>query len=198
VVDEELSIVRPGRHVDGTVDLRVEERCDGCHGDLTGAPPPDTLGHGVSSDAGVGAHRAHLRESDAFRPVRCDECHLVPQNVLDPGHLDSALPAEVVFSGVALSFGAQPSYDGQACAETSCHGAVFPDGDDSGGLFTEPEWVRVDGSQTACGGCHALPPRERPHPDIAACSECHKTMNPDNLTFSRPDLHADGKVDFRP
>jgi predicted CxxxxCH...CXXCH cytochrome family protein len=196
VIDESYSIVAPERHVDGTVDLRVEENCTHCHGDLTAAPPHDTGGGSSTSRPGVGAHQAHLADNEAFRPLVCGECHSVPERVLDPGHLDSSLPAEVVFSGVALTFGAEPSYDDGSCSNTYCHGAVFPDGDDSGGLFTEPARTRVDGSQTACGGCHALPPLERPHPNIAACSNCHKTMNSDNMSFRRPDLHVDGKVDF--
>lgn len=196
VVDAARRIIAADRHVDGTVDVNVEQSCDGCHGDLTGAPPPDTLGRQSSSDPGVGAHRAHLTVGDSFRVVPCDECHLVPDEVLAPGHLDSPPPAEVVFSGVALSFGAEPSYENGSCANTYCHGAVFPDGDDSGGSFTEPTWTLVDGSQTDCGGCHALPPTERPHPDVADCAYCHRTMNSDNTSFRRPELHADGKVDF--
>lgn len=196
VIDEDQHIVDADRHVDGTIDVEVPERCDGCHGDMTGAPPPDTLGRSATEDSGVGAHRVHLTASDSFRAVACSECHLVPEHVLDPGHLDSARPAEVVFSGVATSFGAEPSYENGTCTNTYCHGAVFPDGDDSGGSFKEPEWTLVDGTQTACGGCHAIPPRARPHPDVLYCAYCHQTMNSDNTTFSHPELHVDGKVDF--
>jgi predicted CxxxxCH...CXXCH cytochrome family protein len=114
---------------------------------------------------------------------------------LDPGHIDTALPAEVVFSGVATAFGAKPVYEQGTCRDSACHGGVFPNGHRSGGSNTAPEWTRVDGSQARCDGCHGMPP-PRPHPYPTDCSSCHEDVAKDNLSFSRPELHIDGSVTF--
>ena len=80
----------------------------------------------------------------------------------------------------------------------ACHGAVFPDGQASGGTNTEPTWTLVDGTQASCGTCHGLPP-PAPHPYLALnpiCRACHEDIAPDNKTFVRPELHVDGVVTF--
>jgi predicted CxxxxCH...CXXCH cytochrome family protein len=147
---------------------------------------------------GVGAHRTHVLGTATSRAVACATCHRVPKRVLEAGHLDSLLPAEVALSGVAAAFGGSPEYIGGSCANTSCHGAVFPEGHASGGVLTEPSWTQVDGTQAACGTCHGLPPPP-PHPYVERspdCSTCHENVSGDNRTFVRPDLHVDGQVTF--
>jgi predicted CxxxxCH...CXXCH cytochrome family protein len=181
-VDENNTVHDPLRHVDGIVDVDFDSACTSCHGEANPAP--------------ADAHQTHLLGSAISRAVPCAECHLVPDEVLDPGHDDSAPPAELTFSGAAVAFGAQPSYAGGVCANTACHGAVFPEGNDSGGLNTVPEWARVDGSQATCGSCHGLPP-PAPHPYYSEdCSSCHENVAADDQSFVRPDLHVDGVVTF--
>ncbi len=198
VVNDAMRIISPELHVNGVVDVTQTASCTSCHGDLNPAPPTDLAGDSVTSSAGVGAHQVHVLGTATARAVPCGECHLVPKKVLDPGHLDSALPAEVSFSGAALAYGATPTYRNGSCQNTACHGAIFPDGNASGGTNTAPIWTRVDGTQARCGTCHALPP-PAPHPYLAlnpVCSACHQDISPDNQTFVRPDLHADGIVTF--
>jgi predicted CxxxxCH...CXXCH cytochrome family protein len=198
VTDDGASIKDPSRHVDGTVDVAVPDQCTSCHGSENPAPPADVAGHTATTAAGVGAHQTHVKGTARSRPVPCDECHVVPKKVLDEGHVDSPLPAEVRFAGAATAFGATPQYAGGTCRDTSCHGAVFPDGDASGGTNTVPIWTQVDGTQARCGACHGLPPPP-PHPYGTLnpiCSKCHADINPDNATFVHPELHVDGRVTF--
>ncbi len=186
-------------HVDGEVQSEQPEQCTGCHGepgaDPLGPPPLDTHGNDETSAAGVGAHAAHLVGRGLARVLACDECHQVPEQVEQVGHLDSALPAEVTLQGVARAFGAEPHYEAGRCAETFCHGDSFIGGRPSGGVNTVPEWTRVDQSQITCQSCHGMPP-PAPHPEDAVdCGECHK--NADGADgFVRPELHVDGKVTF--
>jgi predicted CxxxxCH...CXXCH cytochrome family protein len=130
------------------------------------------------------------------RAVPCNECHQVPTRTLAPGHIDTALPAELDFSGVALAFGAVPKYSAGSCKDTACHGAMFPGGHASGGSLTTPNWTTVDATQAACGTCHGLPP-PRPHPYYSDdCGRCHEDAAPDGKSFLHPERHVDGIVTF--
>ncbi len=186
-------------HVDGVVQVDNPTECTSCHGDPDGdplgAPPFDTSGSDDSSARGVGAHSAHLVGRGLARVLACSECHLVPEGLSDPGHVDSALPAEVRLQGVAEAFEAEPRYEAGACAQTYCHGDSFIGGRPSGGRHTVPEWTVVDESQITCGSCHGMPP-PAPHPEDAAdCGQCHKNAR-GSTAFSHPELHVDGKVTF--
>ncbi|MEO7036152.1 MAG: CxxxxCH/CxxCH domain-containing protein [Polyangiaceae bacterium] len=198
VIDSDRHFIRPELHVNGQLEATNTESCTACHGGENPAPPFDLSGNEATTARGVGAHQAHLLGTATARPVPCNECHLVPKHVLDAGHLDSAGPAQLIFSGAAAAFGSSPSYDGATCQNSACHGAVFPEGHPSGGTNTTPTWTQVGVGQAQCGSCHALPP-PAPHPYLAlnpVCSACHEDMAPDNKTFVRPDLHVDGIVTF--
>lgn len=197
IISAQGVIVAPQRHVDGVIDVSVPDTCNSCHGSAVNAAPPSALdGSTATSDAGVGAHQIHLVGTGRARPVACSECHQVPETLLDSGHVDTAGPAEVIFSGVAKAFSASPSYDGAACSETWCHGGVTAFGFPSGGSASEPIWTLVDGTQSTCGGCHALPPPTPGHPPGPLfCGECHTNVT--GLTdFIDPLLHVNGTVDF--
>jgi len=183
------------RHVNGKVDVDFESSCTSCHGGDNPAPPRDVSGHSASTFPGVGAHQAHLTPGPSSRPVPCAECHLVPEGPFAPGHIDSALPAEVQFSGAATAFDAKPIYAGGSCSQTACHGGKFPGTHRSGGTNVTPQWTKVDGTEAACGSCHGLPPPP-PHPYPSDCSQCHENIAKGNTTFVRPDLHVDGTVTF--
>lgn len=164
-------------HVDGAVQLgRSEEGCRGCHG-TPEAPAPEDRGH-----------RVHLAPELGLRgPIACSDCHLVPEAIRSPGHIDSALPAEVFpaeIAAVSLAFarGARPAFEQGTCAGTYCHGDVTP------------EWTR---GTTACGSCHGIPPRDAAHDPgigIGDCATCHgSAVDP----FGNPrSEHLDGNVDF--
>lgn len=197
VVGPDMEIIDRLRHVDGIVDVIDPETlaCNACHGSETAAPPSDLAGQFETSAPGVGAHATHLQGSDRARAVACAECHRVPTTVGAPGHMDDDGPAEIVFSGPARAFDAQPSYANGVCSNTFCHGDSFVGTRASGGSVTRPRWTTVDGSQASCGGCHALPPPP-PHPvEAEDCSRCHENID-ENGTFTHPELHVDGVVTF--
>jgi predicted CxxxxCH...CXXCH cytochrome family protein len=196
VIDDDGAIAAPERHVDGIVDVDLPLACDACHGDDSSAAPPFDLAGNTSTLApGVGAHRAHVEGSGIARPVPCSECHQVPRDVLSSGHIDTASPAELRFSGVARAFEASPSYDGTRCVDSYCHGDRFVLGHESGGVHTEPVWTTVDGTQKSCTSCHGLPPPAPHPPGPSFCSDCHGNVGP-TLQILDPDSHVNGVVDF--
>jgi len=199
VASDNRTIIEPSLHVNGEVNLDVTSSCTSCHGSVnTEAPPVDAEGNTETTAPGVGAHQTHVRGTERSRAVPCAECHVVPKSVLATGHVDSARPAELAFSGVALTNGAKPRYENGTCLDTSCHGAVSPEFYPMGGSHTTPSWTRVDGTEAACGSCHGLPPPP-PHPQIVPgypCHSCHGDLADDDLTFTHPELHVDGVVTF--
>jgi len=163
--------------------------CSACHGSATNAAPPLGLaGTSSASERGVGAHQQHLKSSSWHAPLQCADCHIVPKSVADPGHIDTALPAELTFSTLAQSDGAKPSWDGVKCSGVYCHGATL-----SAGTNTAPSWTKVDGSQAACGTCHGLPPGGG-HTTNTSCAICHGAVVDASKKIIAPALHIDGKV----
>lgn len=159
-----------------------------CHGENeSNAPPKNLKGQTSTSDAGVGAHTAHLAASPTWHAaMACNDCHAVPATVDAAGHMDGDGKVELTFSAKA---GANAKWDGTACT-TACHGSAA-----LGGTAPQPKWLQVDGTQSTCGSCHAtLPPA--PHPQNRDCAKCHPTMEADNKTFRDPASHINGKVDY--
>jgi predicted CxxxxCH...CXXCH cytochrome family protein len=197
VGDDDRTIVAKNLHVNGSVEVAFDGTCNACHGsDDNDAPPRDVAGNSSTTEPGVGAHQAHVLGTDFSRAVPCVECHVVPQSALDLGHMDTARPAELTFSGAAIANGASPVYENGTCSSTPCHGAVFPDGHDSGGSNTVPTWTRVGSGEAECGSCHGLPP-PRPHPlPTYPCNQCHENVAADGMSFVNPELHVDGIVTF--
>jgi predicted CxxxxCH...CXXCH cytochrome family protein len=190
------AIAMPDLHVDGIVQVLVPTTCDGCHGSgPLGAPPPDLSGGTATTLSGVGAHTIHLSSSGPYRPVACSDCHDVPDEVLDAGHIDSFGPAEVDFGGVAKAFSASPSYDGATCNGTWCHGGKTAFGFPSGGSNTAPGWTDPQTGLT-CTSCHGMPPPTPAHPPAPTfCTPCHS--NVDGLGgFVDPNLHVNGFIDL--
>lgn len=180
----------PPADADAPVD--AGDPCTGCHG--TGdqpAPPRGLTGETATSVRGVGAHRAHLRDSDWHRDVVCADCHRVPTALLDVGHIDSARPAELTFGALAEVDDATPAWNGATCAGVYCHGATR-----GGGEHSAPTWTVVDGSQATCGACHGAPP-PAPHPAVPSttCAGCHPFAG---LAPENPDTHIDGELDVVP
>ena len=142
-------------HIDGVVQLGRTPGCDGCHGSAASpAPPTDLEGNTLTTAIGVGAHQAHLQSSYLRGPVPCATCHVVPENVTDPGHLGAG-PAPVT-----ASLGWDRA--SQTCTTAWCHGAGRP--------------VWTSQGQVVCGSCHGIPPGDAPHtPDmtLTTCVTCH-------------------------
>jgi len=156
------------------------------------APPPDLSGNTGTDSRGVGAHAAHLKPSSWHAVLSCSDCHLLPDNVDDDGHMDSALPAELLWGQLASSKGATPAYDSDkvTCSGIYCHGATLADGPAS----AELAWVSSDGAEGACGSCHGVPPAP-PHPPTATCGMCHAAVMNEEGQWIAPDKHIDGEVD---
>jgi len=187
--------------------------CWECHGDPDreivapstfdprSAPPTDLNGDTNTAAHGVGAHVSHVTTGDLRVGIDCVECHEKPENVEDEGHIEGGPPfqAEIKWGELADEEGDEgtdPVYnagDDPRCSDTYCHGGGFVEGDK--GTLTDPIWTTVDGSQSACGTCHLIPP----HADFGVgCEICHgSVVAPDTtITESGKGLHINGQVDF--
>lgn len=170
------------RHISGEVHLRGDSQdCAGCHGEgERGGPPPDLDGRKSTASLGVGAHRAHL-ETGISEPIDCEACHIVPDELQSPGHIDTPPPAEVFPDGhdsLAHAGGAEPSWDRETatCSDVYCHGGGRLGADEAPEVNREPVWTAVGEGEAACGGCHGIPPEDGDHdPDMGLrdCHDCH-------------------------
>lgn len=177
--------------------------CDTCHGTTkSAAPPPSAHGSYSASDAGVGAHAAHVFGGAVLsRSVSCDECHIVPTDWRDPGHIfdengkaDKDGRAEVVFGATASITvpghdewrSGTPTYDPATgtCSEVYCHGGVLPE--DRKPIWTAERGVACTDDSTCEGGyacfadvctptctfCHDLPPGGDTHAADLTAADC--------------------------
>ncbi|MDQ3367965.1 MAG: CxxxxCH/CxxCH domain-containing protein [Myxococcota bacterium] len=175
-------------HVDGVVQIGRTAGCDGCHGRAGDpAPPTDLAGNEFTTALGVGAHQAHLVGPSFLRgPIACATCHLVPASTNAPGHIDSALPAEVT-----ASLGWERAT--ATCGTAWCHGPALP------------VWTLAD--QDSCGSCHGVPPSTPSHTPgmpLASCTTCHPRSidAAGNFLFTSGPTgpvseHIDGDVDLQ-
>jgi predicted CxxxxCH...CXXCH cytochrome family protein len=191
-------------HLDGKVPIGKDgsgARCDSCHGTgTTGAPPPGLHGETLVSAPAVGLHQRHLTGGLVAKPMACNECHLVPKQVTDKGHIDHDLPATVTFGTQArgqkynATVDTKPAYDqsSHTCQSTYCHNL-------SGAKTTT--WTWNAGVGLDCTSCHGAPPTtllkggKHPDPNGVACNICHANSydNAGNLDLSK---HINGKVDL--
>jgi predicted CxxxxCH...CXXCH cytochrome family protein len=170
------------RHIDGELNLDVTEDCTACHGAGDDpAPPPDLSGSSDPASTGVGAHQAHLGGDYTAVPVVCEDCHVVPATTGATGHLDSSLPAEIVWNG-RLGAGGVWNSEAGTCSNVYCHGSTL-----SGGEATTPSWTDVDEADEPCDACHGAPP-PAPHTADTDCAQCHGPLS--------TATHIDGDLDF--
>jgi predicted CxxxxCH...CXXCH cytochrome family protein len=192
----------------------TETECATCHGSMeNSAPPVDLDDRSDPTFLAVGAHQNHLNPRfNLAAPVACTECHAVPNLVSEPGHIDSARPAEVFpdvegVGDLASADGATPSYDFEAgtCSNNYCHG--------NGDSLSEDQWpgkvdvLNWDAPFTGvfCGSCHGVPPTIFPHQPtmgLARCTECHNATVDANgrILFEEVDgmrtsRHINGEID---
>jgi len=169
------------KHVNGVIDVTVTD-CTTCHGGNGHANPPVDLDGGTDrTSRGVGAHARHLDPSLSDRisnPLLCNDCHEVPANVTDPGHIDHPQTT------VRFPFGG--SYDAtNATCTVWCHWDKTPG----------PTWTDDTGDARQCDSCHGFPPvvtrANTPHPSVAGnlatCEICHVYSDA---------THVNGVVDF--
>ncbi len=167
-------------HANGVVNITVTS-CTACHGGGDHAYPPFSLsGSTDPTTREVGAHEAHLDPGFPDRiadPLLCNDCHVVPDTVVAPGHLDQPTLVRFPFGG---SFDAS-----SASCNVWCHFNKAPG----------PAWTDDTGDAIRCEACHAFPPvltrAGDPHPsvpgELSACLRCHP--------FG-PVTHVNGVVDF--
>lgn len=183
------TIANRATHIDGIVQAS-DGTCTDCHGGGDNpAPPMDTMMQSDPALPSIGAHRSHLESATGIsRPVACTECHVVPVETDDPGHIDTGLPAELTWGPLAAHDGVAPTFDRTTatCSNTYCHGATLPDG-----VLTEPRWNVLDGSQAACGTCHGNPPAGS-HPNDDRCELCHLPTAGPAMTIASAATHIDG------
>ncbi len=184
------------------------EDCVVCHGgtdNITGAPPEDLAGNTDVSARGVGMHTIHLTESSLSTAIACQSCHVVPNTFNASGHIDSNLPVELTFSGLALTGGVNPAWDTNnlTCANSYCHGnwSLAKSESRSGFIYSEdnmtgnnasPIWT--DATSAACGTCHGLPPNGHNPFALTACFTCHGTVIDANGTIIDSTKHINGMV----
>jgi predicted CxxxxCH...CXXCH cytochrome family protein len=190
VVDATRNFTQPALHVDGVV--QVKQVCNVCHGgQQNAAPPTDLKGNVDPSFVTIGAHQVHLSGGTFSREVACTACHIVPTTITSAGHLDLGTtdPADIVFSGVALSPKANPVWNRNSatCSATYCHG---PENTTN----NSPKWNSTTGNLT-CSSCHGMPPAS-PHTSDAQCVRCHSDVDAQNNIVERA-LHINGEIDLR-
>jgi len=182
--------------------------CSTCHGsDQTPAPPNDRFGNTSPSVRGVGAHQAHvLGKTLISGTIPCSTCHVVPQDIDSPGHIDLRQPATVTFSGRALLDGANPVWNGTSCSGGYCHGGGQNMTRDTNFALRTPVWT-LGTSQAFCGSCHGIPPSTPAHRNVATndltrCVDCHKatvTANGQIIVSGPPEArtsaHMNGTID---
>jgi hypothetical protein len=195
------------------------EACNTCHGNFDDpnmiAPPQDVSGNTSTDSLGVGAHYQHLYENDLSSNVECSTCHKVPQNYSDPGHLDSSLPAEVMFSGLAttnIASNASYDYSTGTCSNTYCHGnfEFFKDSSDINlrFMYTADKMAgnnksvvfnKVDGTQDECGSCHGLPPEGHLESALSNCGNvgCHEGVVDAQGNIIDTEKHINGMKNVR-
>ena len=179
------------------------ENCLTCHGGGANAAPPKDLSWNMNiASRGVGAHQKHLLADTLFAKVACAECHNVPKNVKDAGHIDATDHAEIRFDSTSIFFKSNAAYNAGdvSCANTYCHGN-FP-----GGNAVTMVWNDVTGSAAQCGTCHGdvnkLTVKEKAFPKTghtyaavtADCSTCHGAVVKADMTIIDANRHVNGKL----
>lgn len=176
--------VSAAQHADGVVQLGRPGTvgmvtCASCHSDGTGTFA-DLQNRTDPSLETVGLHQVHLTGARRLTSsMSCGACHQVPSMVRDPGHIDSAAPAEVFPAGattLARTDGAMPTFGANlTCTNVYCHG-----GGTRAALDTSPTKVTTmpwtSGFALTCGSCHGAPPNTLVHSaatTLASCNQCH-------------------------
>ena len=186
-----------GLHLDGKAPVGRSgdgQACDACHGTAAsaGAPAPDLHGNSSTSAVSVGLHKLHLADG-AFRvKLTCKTCHQVPTKLGSPGHVDSALPAEVVFNDLASGKRRDPgttvvaSWDHKTgtCNNVYCHSRP------TGKVGASWSWTKKLPQGLVCDSCH----KGKPQYPLTYCKVCHPAAYKDGKLD--PSKHINGKMDF--
>ncbi len=179
--------------------------CANCHGDRATGNPAPPLSIMNSNDPGslsVGAHVAHLNSSIAV--ITCDDCHVVPADYLDPGHLGSDNRGDVTIKDDFAYYQVMPEYDDASgtCSNTYCHGGFsFPKATSQNQWIYQQDQITGnnqsltwnDPQSMTCVSCHNLPPTG--HLDNGLpCIQCHASVVNGALNIVNPSLHINGQI----
>ncbi len=187
------------------------EACNTCHGDFSNVlliAPPRSLSNAIATtDASVGAHTNHLRNTKVGATVACNECHVIPSSLNSAGHLDGIPKAEVKFGTLSNTGNVLGTYNSSTstCSNTYCHGnfnftkagSTYPfayTADKMSGNNFTPQWNKVDGTQAKCGSCHGLPPVGHMASELKACVTCHQGIVDSRGNIVDATKHINGKI----
>lgn len=188
VIAADYSFIQPALHQDGEVEYAVG--CTSCHGWNLGTSPPQNLKGECGADKrGVGSHAAMRDDPIPAHRVNCSNCHVVPLEVWETGHIDGDGKVEVTFANLATINGARPVWDGTKCTGVYCHGATL-----QGGTYKEPVWGETGGKASQCGACHRLTDPEG-NAD-ANCAACHPTSVDAQRNILEAGTHINGVIDL--
>lgn len=209
---------KSGCHVDRNGTQKSPEACNTCHGDfrapandqISYSPPKGVRGDTASSYRGIGAHQIHLKGGTIADAVACTECHSVPSTLFESGHVDTDLPAEVVFGGPLGKLPSatipSPVYNNQnlSCGNSYCHGNWRVRRSTSPYQFAYTDSVMVGAnksalwtggpSEAACGTCHGLPPPGHVSATLTTCVNCHAGVVDGAGKISDKSKHINGKI----
>ncbi|PJB00210.1 MAG: hypothetical protein CO128_01140 [Ignavibacteriales bacterium CG_4_9_14_3_um_filter_30_11] len=195
------------------------QACNTCHGNFNDpnliSPPRGINNDTLTTSKSVGAHINHLFGNNLAENVKCENCHNVPQTYNAEGHVDSELPAEINFKGLAISTiatNANYNFSIGSCSNTYCHGNfeftkvnakpenqyIYAE-DNIVGLNKTVDWTKVDGTQAECGSCHDLPPRGHLGFEIlplSSCVVCHSSVVNKTGQIIDKTKHINGDVDL--
>lgn len=188
------------------------EACNTCHGDFSNpakiAPARAINGATATTAPQVGAHSIHLYDAKNGNLTACNECHTVPAKLTSAGHIDNDGKAEVRFlsnkTGMAAATGTY-DFSTNKCSNTYCHGnfeltkaasqyQFIYSADKMAGLNKQVTWTQVDGTQTACGSCHGLPPEGHVTYALNTCTICHQGVVDSKGKIIDASKHMNGKV----
>lgn len=211
VVDINMNISNLDLHINGQIDTLTSDielcnschgssqTCTGCHGGLdnqSGAPPYSLDGSSSTTIMAVGAHTSHINGNLLSDGIPCSECHIVPDGILNFGHLGDDGVAEINFGSLA---GASSNWNRSTanCSQVYCHGNF-----DGGYISNSPNWI--SSNQAQCGSCHDagsnpadLSGRHRHHvqEENVMCYRCHANTVNSSLNIVGKDLHINGTVE---
>ncbi len=138
-----------------------------------------------------------------------------PTTTFAPGHVDTQLPAEVVFNDTLArlttgggTFVRSPAYNPATltCANVYCHGTwqlkksgslypeMFTDSVMVGTLANDPVWTGGGALEAPCGSCHGLPPTGHRQQALGECVNCHLGIVNGNGQIVNHALHVNGKA----
>jgi predicted CxxxxCH...CXXCH cytochrome family protein len=159
-------------HLNGTADVgNGHSECGACHG------------HGDDPWPDTGPHPAHMAPEHG-PALECETCHVVPEEVLDEGHLDDTTEGADVDLDPAIA-GPDARYEASTRTCTvACH--------DHGGLRARPTWDD-EPEPMACDSCHLAPPDDH---NPATCDTCHVEANADGTELTPGPFHMNGSVDL--